>query len=227
MFFGGRGLNVKTLYDEVTPNISPLDPENRIIFGVGPLNSTLFPGSRIEVTAKAPQTGLLGTANAGGTLCGELKFAGYDQVVIKGKSESPVYIWINDGKAEMCDASHMWGKDVWETNRLVKEDIGDRRAKVACIGPAGERLVNVSTIIFDRARAAGRGGLGAVMGSKNLKALAVRGTKSIEIADPDAFMEAVDEINNVLKLSPAYKTYSTLGTIGLFVNASKGGVALH
>jgi aldehyde:ferredoxin oxidoreductase len=198
MFLGGRGLNVKVLFDEVEPEVSPLDPENRLIFGVGPLTGTAAPGSRCEVTAKSPLTGILGTGNAGGYFGPELKFAGFDQVVIQGRSPKPVYIWISDGEVEIRNADHLWGMSVWDADKAIKDEVGDEKTQIACIGPAGERFVKMANIIFNLGRAAGRGGIGAVMGSKNLKAIAVRGTGIVEIADLKAFEEAVSEVYSLI-----------------------------
>ncbi|MEM4613819.1 MAG: aldehyde ferredoxin oxidoreductase family protein, partial [Ignisphaera sp.] len=192
---------------KVGPEVNSLDPRNYLIFGVGPLTGTIAPGSRCEVTAKSPLTGILGTSNVGGHFGPELKFAGFDQVIIYGRSPKPAYLWISDGEVEIKDASHVWGMNVWDADKTIKKEIRDEKAQIACIGPAGERLVKIANIIFNRSRAAGRCGLGAVMGSKNLKAIAVRGTGVIEIANPKAFEEAVSEVYSLIRTDPRAIAY--------------------
>jgi aldehyde:ferredoxin oxidoreductase len=148
-------------------------------------------------------TGGVGSANSCGHFAPELKFAGYDHIVFQGRSRRPVYLWINDDQVEILDASHIWGRTTWQTDDLIKEDLGNEEIQIACIGPAGENLVRSACIITNRARSASRCGLGAVMGSKNLKAVAVRGSDSIEVAYPERFMEAVDKAWEKLKASGA------------------------
>ena len=191
-FLGGRGINAWILYQEVKPWVAPFDPANRLIFGAGVLGGTLAPGScRFSVEAKSPMTDAFGSGNAGGYFSAELKYAGYDHIVIKGRARKPVFLWINDGQVEIKDASELWGKTVYETVNALKSEVRDDRIQVACIGPAGENLVRGAMIIANPASVVGRCGLGAVMGSKNLKAVAVRGKKPIKVAHPDRFMEAV------------------------------------
>ncbi|MGB9840345.1 aldehyde ferredoxin oxidoreductase family protein [Thermovenabulum sp.] len=211
-YLGGRGLGVKILSDEVDPKVDPLSPENKLIFMTGPLTGTLAPCSgRYEVVAKAPLTGTVGGANSGGHFGPELKFAGYDGIIFEGKAEKPVYLWINDDKIELRSAEHLWGKNVFDTtDELLKETSED--ARVACIGPGGEKMVLFATVMNDKHRAAGRSGMGAVMGSKNLKAVVVRGTGSIKVKDPDTFMNAVKEAYKKLKEQPV--TSAGLPTYG-------------
>lgn len=198
-YIGGRGLGVKLVYDNGA-NIDPLSPENIIVFATGPLTGTRAPESgRYCVVSKSPATGTVFDSNSGGTWGPELKFAGFDAFVIKGKAKNPVYLWINDGSAEIKSASEVWGKDVFETTDTLVDEVGDKKAKVACIGLGGEKLVNIAAIMNDKARAAGRGGLGAVMGSKNLKAIVVRGHSRPEIANPDLFDSAVKESMETIK----------------------------
>ncbi|MEM4726238.1 MAG: aldehyde ferredoxin oxidoreductase N-terminal domain-containing protein, partial [Nitrososphaerales archaeon] len=148
MFLGGRGLNSATLFEEVNPNVNPLSPENVLIIGVGPLTGTICSGSnRFTVSAKSPHTGILGDANAGGFFGPEVKYAGLDQIAIKGRAPKPIYLKIFDGTVEIKDASHLWGKDVWETDLLLKEEVGDSDAKVACIGPAAENGVSYAGVV--------------------------------------------------------------------------------
>lgn len=202
MYLGARGLGTKIMVDEVDPMVEPFSPENKLIFMTGPLTGTLAacPG-RYEVITKAPLTGTIGASNSGGHFGPELKFAGYDGVVFEGKSEKPVYLYINDNKVELRKADHLWGKTVFETtDELLKETKED--AKVACIGPAGEKRVLFATVMNDKHRAAGRSGLGAVMGSKNLKAIAVRGSNSVKVAEPEEFIEACRDSRKKLKEHP-------------------------
>lgn len=220
LYLGARGLGTKIFMDEVDPRVDPLSPENKLIFLTGPLTGTFAPSAgRYEVVAKAPLTGTIGAANSGGYFGPELKFTGYDGIIFEGKAEKPVYLWINEGQAKLKSAEHLWGKDVpTTTDELLKET--DIDAKVACIGPAGENLVLFAAVMNDKNRAAGRSGLGAVMGSKNLKAVVVKGSQSIKAASPDEFMLACVDARNKLKASPltgqgmpAYGTASLVNVI--------------
>ena len=190
-FIGGRGLGARYLFAEMDPTVDALSPDNKLIFATGPLTGTNAScGARYMVVTKGALTGAITTSNSGGHWGPELKFAGYDMVIAEGKASEPVYLWIYDDEVELRDARHLWGKTTWETEDLIREDSGVPDAVVASIGPAGERLVRFACIINDRHRAAGRSGVGAVMGSKNLKAVAVRGTRGVTVADPKAFLEA-------------------------------------
>ncbi len=190
-YLGMRGFNVRVLFDEVRPGIDPLSPENVFIVSGSLLSGTLAPcGSRWSVTAKAPLTGLHSDGTGGGDFGARLRFAGYDQVICYGRSPTPVYLWIDDDRVELRDASHLWGKTTWETHDLLTEELDDKRISELTIGPAGENLVRITKVFNDKARAAGKGGMGAVMGSKNLKAVVVRGTGSIKIANPEEFYKA-------------------------------------
>jgi len=212
-FLGGRGLGIKVLYDELKPKTNPLSPENKIIFATGPVTGTRAPTSgRYCVVSKSPLTGTIFDSHSGGFWGPELKFAGYDAIIIEGRAEAPVYIWINNETIEIRDASEVWGQDTHTTTeKLMKET--DSNAKVACIGPAGERQVLLAAIINDKHRAAGRGGLGAVMGSKNLKAVVVRGTSRVDAADEEEFSEIFDESLMVIRKNPITdKSLPTLGT---------------
>ena len=212
-FLGGRGVDNWILYNEVKPWVTPFEPANRLIFGTGVLVGTLAPtAARHTTDAKSPMTGGIGSANSCGHFSSELKFAGFDHIIIQGRSRSPVYLLIKDNQVKILDASHIWGKTTGETNDFIKEDLGDDEIQVACIGPAGENLVRCSCIITNRARAAGRCGLGAVMGSKNLKAIAVRGSGSIYVAYPERFIERVKKAWGKLKISKAATMRKTWGT---------------
>lgn len=206
LYLGARGLGTKIMMDEVDPLVDPLSPENKLIFMTGPLTGTLAasPG-RYNVISKAPLTGTIGASNSGGHFGPELKFAGYDGVIFEGRSERPVYLWIHDDHVELRSAEHLWGKNVFDTtDRLLEETAED--ARVACIGPAGENLVLFATVMNDKHRAAGRSGMGAVMGSKNLKAVVVRGTRSIEVADSEGFFKKCVEARKKLKEHPVTGT---------------------
>ncbi|MFA9423864.1 MAG: aldehyde ferredoxin oxidoreductase family protein [Sedimentibacter sp.] len=188
-FIGGRGLGTKIFMDEVDPKIDPLNIDNKIIFTTGPLTGTNTPtGGRYMVITKSPQTGTIACSNSGGYWGAELKFAGYDAIILEGKAEKPVYLNISDDNVEIKDASFIWGKVVGETTTIL-EEIHGKKARVATIGPAGEKLSKMAGIMNERGRAAGRSGVGAVMGSKNLKAIVVRGTSKVNVNNPEKLKE--------------------------------------
>lgn len=200
-WIGGRAINTWILLNSLNSKTRWSDPENLLCFGVGTLVGTLAPGAcRVSVDTKNVFNNGIGSANVGGFWGSELKFAGYDNLVISGQAKTSSYIWIHDDKIEIKDASFIWGKTTWETEKLIREKLGDERIRVASIGPAGENKVRSACIICDSGCAAGGSGCGAVMGSKNLKAIAVRGHKEISIAHPDEFMSlvhaAIKKINN-------------------------------
>ncbi|MDD1704025.1 MAG: aldehyde ferredoxin oxidoreductase family protein [Methanoregula sp.] len=191
-FLGGRGFGVKLASDLVPADADALGPENVIVFATGPLTGTGVPlGGRHQVVSKSPLNETLCSSDSGAFFGHELKVAGFDAVVFSGKSKKPVFLWIHHGSAEIRDASPYWGMTVTETTAGIQSDLADPHVRVACIGPAGEKLSRIACIMSDQFRAAGRGGLGAVMGSKKLKAVAARGSGRIEIAKPAAFKEAV------------------------------------
>ena len=201
-FIGARGLGTKIFYDEVDPLVDPLSPINKIIFMTGPLTGTLATsGGRYNVITKGVLNGTIAASNSGGTFGPELKYAGYDGIIFEGKADKPVYLWINNNTVELRSAEDLWGKTVPETTDMIK-DITDDDAKIACIGPAGEKLVKFACIMNEYNRAAGRSGVGAVMGSKNLKAVAVRGTQGIKVADVPGFMNAINDARGKLKAHP-------------------------
>jgi aldehyde:ferredoxin oxidoreductase len=202
LYLGGRGLGSKYLYDEIDPSIDPLSPENKLIFMTGPLTGTYATcAGRFNVIAKAPLTGTIGASNSGGHFGPELKFAGYDGIIFEGKAKSPVYLHIHDDDIELRCAKHLWGKDVFETTDILLEE-NEEDSRVACIGPAGEKQVLFATVMNDKDRAAGRSGLGAVMGSKNLKAVVVRGTNGIKIADKEEFIASTMDAREKLLSHP-------------------------
>lgn len=193
-YLGGSGVAARILWDEVGPEVEPLSPQNKLVFAAGPVTGTLFPPSgRWMVASLSPLTGHWGEAHAGGATGPELKYAGYDFIVVEGKAEKPVYLRIEDDLVELRDASHLWGKDSHQTTDLICEELGDPDVKVACIGPAGERLVKYACVINDYYRAAGRTGMGTVMGSKRLKAIAIRGSGDLKPALPQEFLEFSQE----------------------------------
>ncbi len=190
-YIGGRGLGSKIMFDEVDPSIDAFDPGNKVIIATGPMTGTPTPaGGRYMVVTKSPLTGTIASSNSGGYWGAELKFAGYDALIIEGKSEKPVSIFIEDDKIEFRNAENLWGKTTIETTNLLLED-APAKAKVMCIGPAGENLSLIASVMNDLNRAAGRSGVGAVVGSKNLKAIVVRGSTKPEIADPETLKEIV------------------------------------
>jgi len=194
-FIGGEGLGIKYLYDGVPAHADPLGPYNRLIFMTGPLTGTLAPTSgRHCVVTKSPLTCLETTSHAGGYWGSELKFAGYDGIIVEGQSEKPVYVFIDDEEVQFYKADGLWGRDTIQTDALIKRQLGDDKLNIAYIGPAGENLVKYASIQNDQQRAAARGGPGAVMGSKKLKAIAVRGTRDIRAADPAKYFQSMNEL---------------------------------
>ncbi|MDI7260580.1 MAG: aldehyde ferredoxin oxidoreductase family protein [Thermodesulfobacteriota bacterium] len=194
---GGMGMGSKILYDEVKPGVDPLGPDNLLIFATGPLSGTMAPTSgRIDITFKSPATGMIGTSNAGGFWGADLKFAGYDLLIVRGKASRPVYIWIDDDMIEIRDAEYLWGRDTFESADLIKKELSEfhpDRIRVAAIGPAGENLVKFASLTIDYHHSASKCGIGAVMGSKNLKAVAVRGSNRVAVAQPEKFEQVVKD----------------------------------
>lgn len=212
-FLGGRGVNYWLLLKESDPRISSFDSKNMLLFGTGALVGTLAPGAnRLNVASKNALTGGIGSGSAGGYFAPELRFAGYDHLVFQGKAEKPVYLWIDDGRVEIRDAAHIWGRTTWETEDVLQEELGDG-IQIASIGPAGENLVRAACIIVNRSRAVGRCGLGAVMGSKNLKAVVVKGTGAIYVNDERRFTKAVNEISERITNSGILKRLREYGSI--------------
>ncbi|HZK88166.1 MAG TPA: aldehyde ferredoxin oxidoreductase family protein, partial [Anaerovoracaceae bacterium] len=212
-FIGGRGLATKLFVDEVSPLVDALSPENKLLIATGPLTGTPTPtGGRYMVVTKSPLTGTIASSNSGGYWGAELKFAGYDIIIVEGKSEKPVYLMIEDDTVEIRDASHIWGKVVSETTSMLLKEVPEK-SRVLTIGPAGEKLSFMAAVLNDVSRAAGRSGVGAVMGSKNLKAITVRGTKKVPLADEAALKAVVKDCGAKIKENgvtgqglPAYGT---------------------
>ena len=199
-YLGSRGLATKYIVQEVDPKVDPLSPANKLIWATGPLTGTMAStGGRYTVVTKGPLTGAIACSNSGGYWGAELKMAGWDMVIFEGKSAKPVYLSIEDDRAELRDAAHLWGGSTWNTEATIKKQHQDPLIRVSSIGKAGENQVLFAAVVNDLHRAAGRSGVGAVMGSKNLKAIAVRGTKGVgNIADPKAFMQVTYEKKKIL-----------------------------
>jgi aldehyde:ferredoxin oxidoreductase len=212
-YIGGIGLGMRLWLDNSKQGVDPFSPENPLVLALGPISGTMFPtgGNGHAFVAKSPETFAIGEAVAHGTFGAEMKRAGYDAIILKGKSEKSIYLWIDDDSVQLLDASHLLGMSPSETEEAIKEDIGDYYIRVAAIGLAGEKLSRIACIINEKTRAAGRTGLGAVMGSKNLKAIAIRGTQDIIPAKSDEFMDMVQEFHERMK-GPATQKYRTLGT---------------
>ncbi|MFW6381619.1 MAG: aldehyde ferredoxin oxidoreductase family protein, partial [Bacillota bacterium] len=223
-YLGGRGLNMRRLYDEVPPEVDPLSIDNKLFIGVGPLNGTLFPGAaRVNFSAKSPQTGILGDSNTGGFFGPELKFAGFDQVIIEGRAAELSYLYIKDGEAELKSATHLAGNDIYDTQSSIEKEIGDERVQVACVGPAAENGVRYSGIFCNRVRAAARTGMGLVMANKNLKAIAVRGTLDLRAKKPGRFKEIVDKLDRQIREHEEYEIRKRLGTTKLVSSLNEAG----
>jgi aldehyde:ferredoxin oxidoreductase len=199
-YLGSRGLASKYLVSEIDPKVDPLAPENKLIMSTGPLTGTMAStGGRYTVVTKGPLTGAIACSNSGGFFGAEMKFAGWDMIIFEGKSAKPVYLSIENDKAELRDASHLWGKSTWDTEEIIKKNHQDPQVRVSSIGRAGETGVLYACIVNDLHRAAGRSGVGAVMGSKNLKAVAIRGTQGVSgIKDFPAFLKVTNEKKKIL-----------------------------
>ena len=212
-YIGGIGLGMRLFLDNSKPGTDPFSPKNPIIFVTGPLSGTMAAsaGNSYAVVSKSPQTEGIAESKSHGFFGAELKRAGYDAVIFTGKSEKPVYAWIDDDSIQLMDAQHLKGKSPHETEKAIREDLGDFYIRVVAIGEAGENLVRTACAINDEFRAIGRTGMGAVMGSKNLKAVAVRGTHDVNVADLEGFVEFVKMIHERMK-GPATRKYRTLGT---------------
>ena len=209
-FLGGRGLNSYYLYKMIKPGIDAFAPDNVLIFGTGFLTGTLVPNSsRFNVSSKSPETGILGDANCGGYFAAELRYAGFDRIIIKGKARKPSYLYVSDNNIEIKDARNYWGMDTTDVQQSLRKDLG--QVESAVCGVAGENLVRFACVRTGVKNAAGRCGLGAVMGSKNLKAIAARGTLGIEVARPEEMLETVEQLKEYIMNS---KITSILGTVG-------------
>ena len=215
-YIGGSGLAARMLWDSLDPQRDPLDPASPLLWMTGPLTGTGGPtNGRSSICARSPQTGLWGESNIGGFVGSELRYAGYDGLVITGRANAPVYLWVHNGRTELRDAAHLWGKaDTMETQRILKAEVGEPMARVACIGLAGENRVPYAAILSDHGRLAGRTGMGAVMGSKNLKAIAVRGTGKLVFAREQDYKRLRVEANKALREENMTAVYHETGTAG-------------
>jgi aldehyde:ferredoxin oxidoreductase len=213
-YIGGATMAAALVYDRVSPDTDPLAPENPMVMATGPFTGTPIPMvSRYAVGAISPLTGFWGESTSGGVFPFRLKGSGWDGIIVTGKADGPVYLYLKNGQAEIKDAAALWGKDSYETQKMIKEDLADTQVSVACIGPAGEKLIKYACIMNDKGRAAGRCGMGALMGSKNLKAVVVAGNRRPEVADSakvgELAKQAVKDINGNL-VSVAFREYGTL-----------------
>jgi len=214
-FIGGTGLGARVLYENIKPGSDPLSHENILGFVTGPLTGTSTPGSgRFTVVCKSPLTNGWADSNSGGYWGPELKYAGYDAVFFKGSAKEPAYLHIFDGKAELKDASDLWGKNTRETEEILKKEIGDEKVKVACIGPSGELKSLISGIVNENGRTAARSGVGAVMGSKRLKAVVVRGKGKVPVANPERLREVQKAYFKLFKSSDFQQNLAAHGTGG-------------
>jgi len=222
-YLGGGALSLYYLLKELKPGVDPLGPENVLIFAATVVTGHPAAGfSRFSVAAKSPLTGAFGESEAGGWWGPELKFAGYDAIIIKGKADKPVYLWIDNGKAEIRDASKIWGQMTRESQAMIRKELGDEKVRVALIGPGGEKLAKYACILNELKHANGRTGLGAVMGAKNLKAIAVRGDKKMALHNPEKVREIVKRIAETWAKNPS--TLGELGTARGVMPLNAGGV---
>lgn len=213
-FLGGRGVNQWILFRELRPWVTPFEPANILCLGAGALVGTPVPGAaRLNIDSKNTFTAGIGSGNSGGWFAAELKFAGYDTVAVHGKAREPVYVWIEDDTVSLRPAKALWGKTTSETEEMIKEDVGHDDIQVLCIGPGGENMARSACIVVSGSRAVGRCGLGAVMGSKNLKAIAVKGTGAIGVKDPEGFMKLVDGISQRLRRLGGARARREFGTL--------------
>ena len=225
LYLGGRGINMYLLYNHVEPRIDPLAPENVFFIGAGLLGGIPCLGSgRCDIAAKSPLTGAVGDSNIGGFFAPELRFAGFDHLAIVGSAKKPVYLWISDGEIKIQDASSLWGKDTFETQTAIRTDLGDDDIKCLVIGTAGENLVRFANVRTGMKNSAGRTGMGCVMGSKNLKAIAVRGTMNLEFAYPDELLDYCKEMNDMIASTRWAKAQSKWGTMVIFNNTNTTGL---
>jgi aldehyde:ferredoxin oxidoreductase len=223
-FLGGRGLNSKRLFEEIEGGIDPLGEKNKIMFSTGPLVGTMFPtASRFNVSAKSPLTGILGDSNAGGHLASEMKFAGYDQVIIEGKSPRPVYIHIHDDSVEFRDASKIIGKDVYTTEAFIKKELEDPSIQTVIAGPSAERGVRFAGLFTNLVRAAARTGLGTVMASKGMKALSIKGTGAVDVFQPHDFEQLVLQLEKEIREHEQYPGRRLMGTTRILMMANRAG----
>ena len=215
-YLGQRGLGTKYLYEEIDPGVDPVSPENKLIFATGPLTGTMAStGGRYSVITKGALTNAIACSNSGGQFGAELKLAGYDLLILEGKAPEPVYLHIENDRVRLLPADHLWGRTVWETETTIKRDHSDPLIHVASVGPSAEYGCRYACVVNDMHRAAGRSGVGTVMGSKHLKAIAVRGTKGLSVSDPEAFMQVVMSTAQAMRADDGRKALTKDGTISM------------
>jgi aldehyde:ferredoxin oxidoreductase len=223
-WMGGRGFNMEVYYREIPVDADPWGPENKLIFGVGPITGTSFPGARINISGKSPHTGYLGDSNAGGHFSAEMKFAGFDQMVFEGKADKPVYVRVVDHGVEIRDARDLWHLDTWETNSAVRKACNDHTVQVACCGTASVNGVSFGNIMTNNSRALGRTGMGALMASKNLKAVAVTGTGAARVAEPERFQALIDYFFRAIYHHSNFQERGITGTTNLIRLCNQAGI---
>ena len=225
MYLGGRGINTYLRYHLIKPGIDPMGPENVLLVGAGFLCAIPGLGSgRCDIAAKSPLTGAVGDANMGGFFAPELRFAGFDHLVVKGKADAPVYIWVHDGDIEIRDASHLWGKDVPETQETIRKDHRDDEIQCLVMGIAGENLVRFANVMTGMKNSGGRTGMGCVMGSKKLKAIAARGTMDLEFAHPEELLDYCREMNDKIMRTKWARAASRWGDLVIYSNTGNTGL---
>ena len=215
-YLGQRGLGTKYLFEEIDPGVNPLAPGNKLIFATGPLTGTMAAtGGRYSVITKGALTNAIACSNSGGQFGAELKFAGYDMLIVEGRAQEPVYLYIENDKVRLLSAEHLWGRTVWETEPAIKQAHHDPLIHVASIGPSAEYGCRFACVVNDMHRAAGRSGVGTVMGSKKLKAIAVRGTKGVTVSDPEEFMRVVNDVGRIMREDSGRKSLTREGTLAM------------
>jgi len=225
LYLGGRGIDIYLLYNHVQPKTDPLSPQNILLVGTGLLGGIPCLGSgRCDIAAKSPLTGAVGDSNIGGFFGPELRFAGFDHLLITGRAAKPVYLWVSDGEIELKDASHLWGKDTFETQTAIRSDQADEEIKCLVIGMAGENQVRFANVRTGMKNSAGRTGMGCVMGSKNLKAIATRGTMNLEFTHPDELLECCKEMNDMIMSTRWARAQSRWGTMIIYSNTNTTGL---
>lgn len=224
LYIGGRGFNAAKLYKEVPSGTDPLGPDNKLMVATGPLVGTMFPtASRFNVSARSPLTGIFGDTNAGGHFAPEMKFAGYDQIIVEGRAERPSYISIRDDVVEVRDAEGIWGGTVFEADIGIKKQMKDQWTQTLICGPAAENGVMYAGLFANQVRAAARTGMGTVMASKNIKGIAVRGTGAIEVHDPEGFKELVLALEGEIRSHEQFEGRRLMGTTRILMMADRGG----
>ncbi len=223
-FLGGRGLNSKKLFEEIKPGIDPLSEDNKLMFATGPMVGTMFPTAcRFNVSAKSPLTGILGDSNAGGHFASEMKFAGYDQIILEGRSSYPVYVHVRDYEVELRDASKIVFEDIYKADNYIKKDLKDPFVQTVIAGPAAEKGVKFAGLFANLVRAASRTGMGTVLSSKNVKALAVRGTENVSVSDPESFEKLVLELEEEIRNHEQFPGRRLMGTTRILMMANEAG----